>query len=110
MLLTDSSFEDALADSVTEDKMPKSAFKDIFAAALINAGYLYGASIHSIRLQLGKKIDGKLPSAQRCTRWLLRSSYGSHSHRPLANSGDAGKFTAVQRSQHLTQSDPSVFG
>jgi len=58
--------------------MPKSAFKDIFAAALINAGYLYGASIHSIRLQLGKKIDGK--------------------------------FTAVQRSQHLTQSDPSVFG
>jgi hypothetical protein len=92
MLLTDSSFEDALADSVTEDKMPKSAFKDIFAAALINAGYLYGASIHSIRLQLGKKIDGKLPSAQRCTRWSLRSSYGSHSHRPLANSGDAGSL------------------
>jgi hypothetical protein len=31
-------------------------------------------------------------------------------HRPLANPGDAERYTPVQRSQHLTQQDTRVFG
>jgi hypothetical protein len=54
-----------LADGITEDKMPKSAFWDMFRRTMRKAGYLCGTSMHSIRRQLGKKVDGKLPTAQR---------------------------------------------
>src|SRR5690349_17355209 len=37
--------------------MPKSAFCQIFKTTLLNAGYFYQASVHSIRRQLGKKVD-----------------------------------------------------
>jgi hypothetical protein len=44
-----------LADGITEDKMPKSAFWDMFRRTMRMAGYLCGTSMHSIRRQLGKK-------------------------------------------------------
>ncbi|KAL2440885.1 hypothetical protein ABEF95_008226 [Exophiala dermatitidis] len=66
------------ADGVTDEPMPKSAFLAIYEKTLKNAGYFCRTSIHSIRRQLGKKVDEK--------------------------------YTAVQRSQHLTQADPRVFG
>ena len=61
-----------LADGITEDKMPKSAFWDMFRRTMRKAGYLCGTSMHSIRRQLGKKVDGKLPTAQ-CYRTLIAS-------------------------------------
>jgi hypothetical protein len=54
-----------LAEGITEDKMPKSAFCQMFRKTMRKAGYLCGTSMHSIRRQLGKKVDGKLPTAPR---------------------------------------------
>ncbi|KAL8653930.1 MAG: hypothetical protein Q9210_001802 [Variospora velana] len=45
------------ADGVTDEPMPKSAFTNIFHNAFLNAGYLCATSIHTIRRQLGKKVD-----------------------------------------------------
>jgi tRNA C32,U32 (ribose-2'-O)-methylase TrmJ len=45
---------------------------------LKNVEYLYATSIHTIRRQLGKKVDER--------------------------------YAEVQRSQHLTQGDPCLFG
>lgn len=42
---------------VTDDPMPRSAFSQIFQSTLLNAGYFCQASVHSIRRQLGKKVD-----------------------------------------------------
>lgn len=47
------------AGGVTDDPMPKGAFLAIFKSTLINAGYLWGVSIHAIRRQLGKGADSK---------------------------------------------------
>ena len=66
------------AGGVTDEPMPGSAFSQIFQSTLVNAGYLCAASVHSIRRQLGKKVDEL--------------------------------YTEVQRSQHLTQAHPRVFG
>ena len=63
---------------VTDEPMPKSAFTDIFRSTFRNAGFLCATSIHTIRRQLGKKVDEL--------------------------------YTEVQRSQHLTQADPRIFG
>ena len=66
------------AGGVTDEPMPRSAFSQIFQSTLLNAGYNYAATVHSIRRQLGKKVDEL--------------------------------YTEVQRSQHLTQADPRIFG
>lgn len=66
------------AKGVTDEPMPRFAFVDIFRTILILAGYFCATSIHTIRRQLGKKVDER--------------------------------YTEVQRSQHLTQGDPRVFG
>jgi Protein of unknown function (DUF3435) len=47
------------AEGVTDEPMPKSVFLAIYEKSLKNAGYLCGTSIHAIRRQLGKKVDGK---------------------------------------------------
>jgi hypothetical protein len=39
--------------------MPKAAFLAIFEKTIKNAGYLCSTSIHAIRRQLGKKVDGE---------------------------------------------------
>ena len=46
-------------DGETDEKMPKEAFLRIFRETLKNAGYFCGTSIHAIRRNLGKKVDGK---------------------------------------------------
>ena len=66
------------AGGMTDEPMPRSVFHQIFQSTFLNAGYFYIASVHSIRRQLGKKVD-KL-------------------------------YTEVQRSQHLTQTEPRIFG
>ena len=66
------------AGGLTDEPMPGSAFSQIFQSTLLNAGYFCAASVHSIRRQLGKKVDEL--------------------------------YTEVQRSQHLTQADPRIFG
>lgn len=48
------------ADGVTDKPMPKSAFLSIHETILKNAGDFCGTSIHTIRRQLGKKIDGEI--------------------------------------------------
>jgi hypothetical protein len=50
------------ADGVTEERMPKAAFVDIYKTSLRNSGYPTTASIHAIRRHLGKKVDGELSS------------------------------------------------
>lgn len=53
------------AGGVTDEPMPKSAFSRIFQSTLLNAGYFCQASIHSIRRQLGKKVDEIYTEVQR---------------------------------------------
>jgi hypothetical protein len=48
------------ANGVTEEPMPKSAFTAIFNKTLQNAGYLCSTSVHAIRREIGKKVDGKI--------------------------------------------------
>ena len=48
------------SEGVTTKAMSKSMFDRIHNSSLENAGYLYRGSIHSIRRNLGKKVDGKL--------------------------------------------------
>ena len=43
---------------VTRAKWPRSSFLQIFKQTLVNAGYFSSASIHQIRRNLGKKLDG----------------------------------------------------
>jgi hypothetical protein len=94
----------------TEEKMPKKAFLRIFAAMMKKAGYFCGTSIHAVRRNLGKKVDGKSHSSKP----LLASSLSSL--RPAAFAPAnwltlcPERYSAVQRSQHLTQADPRVFG
>jgi hypothetical protein len=47
-----------MVDGVTDEPMPKEAFRDIFKSTLKNSGYLCRTSIHIIRRALGKKVDG----------------------------------------------------
>lgn len=44
---------------MTDESMSKAAFLAIYEKTLKNAGYLCGTSIHAIRWQLGKKVDGE---------------------------------------------------
>ena len=53
------------AGSVTDEPIPRSAFSQIFQSTLVNAGYLCAASVHSIRRQLGKKVDELYTEVQR---------------------------------------------
>jgi len=50
------------ADGVTDEPMRKSAFLAIHESTMKNAGYLCGTSIHTIRRELGKMVDGKIPT------------------------------------------------
>lgn len=45
------------ARRVNDEPMPRSAFSQIFQSTLLNAGYFCAASVHSIRRQLGLKVD-----------------------------------------------------
>jgi hypothetical protein len=47
------------AHGVTEEPMPLHAFLDIWRSTLVNADYLWGPSMHAVRRNLGKGIDGK---------------------------------------------------
>jgi hypothetical protein len=75
-----------------------------------NAGYLCGTSIYAVRRQLGKKVDGESSISHNMILQppYLRRSSGCFIKR-LTNLV-AEKYTSVQRSQHLTQADPRVFG
>ena len=42
--------------------MPRSSFNAMFKSTLINAGYLYGPSIHAIQRHLSKGTDSELVS------------------------------------------------
>lgn len=46
-------------DGVTNQPMARDTFTDIFRKMLLSAGYFCGTSIHAIRRQLGKRVDGK---------------------------------------------------
>ncbi|KAL8974222.1 MAG: hypothetical protein Q9197_001535 [Variospora fuerteventurae] len=62
-----------MADGITNEPMPKFAFTNIFHKAFLNAGYLCGISIHTIRRQLGKKVDelhaAELSAGRRLESW-----------------------------------------
>ncbi len=45
---------------VTEDPLPQSTFERIFKDIIKSSGYFGDATIHAIRRDLGKKLDGKL--------------------------------------------------
>ena len=76
---------------VTNEPLPKAAFERIFKKVLEQSGYFGYATVHAIRRYLGKKVDGKPIDID-----YLEASLTSN----------AEKYTAVERSQHLTQSDP----
>lgn len=50
---------------MTDESMPRSAFSQIFQSALLNVGYFCAAFVHSIRRQLGKKVDELYIEVQR---------------------------------------------
>ena len=52
------------AGGVTDERMPKSAFLNIYKNGLINTGYPCGPSVHSIRRGLDKKVDSKIASPE----------------------------------------------
>ena len=52
------------ADGVTEQPMPSTAFLDIWRSTLVNAGYIWGPSVHAVRRSLGKAIDGTYQSSE----------------------------------------------
>jgi hypothetical protein len=54
-----------------EEKWSKSAFLRIYRAMLCKAGYFCGASIHAVRRNLGKKVDGRSGSSKRLSCWFL---------------------------------------
>ena len=80
---------------ITNEPLPKAAFERIFKKVLEQSGYFGYAIVHAIRRYLGKKVDGK-PIDINYLKALLTSNTES--------------YTVVERSQHLTQSDPRVFG
>ena len=80
---------------VTDEPLPKATFERIFKRVLEQSGYFGNATIHAIRRCLGKMVDGK-PFHIICPEALLIKN--------------AERYTVVERSQHLTQSDPRVFG
>jgi hypothetical protein len=89
-------------DSALEKKIVRmsiSKFREIFKSTLRNAGYFVGGSIHQIRRCLGKKVDGKLVNA-----WKLFSPSFFLTFSFLE------RYTEVERSQHILQSDPRIFG
>ena len=49
------------AKGVTGEPISKSAFLAIYESTIKNAGHLCGTSIHTIKRELGKKIDGENP-------------------------------------------------
>lgn len=49
------------AEGVMDELMPKSAFLAIYESTMKNAGCLCGTSIHTIRRELGKKVDSENP-------------------------------------------------
>lgn len=53
-------------DGVTNQPMARDTFTDIFRKMLLSAGYFCGTSIHAIRRQLGKCVDGKRGCPQKC--------------------------------------------
>jgi hypothetical protein len=70
--------------------MPKKAFLRIFGAMMKKAGYFCGTTIHAVRRNLGKKVDGK-----------------SHSSKPLLASvtffSEAGGICACKLADALVQ-------
>ncbi|KAI4140001.1 MAG: hypothetical protein LQ341_003997 [Variospora aurantia] len=70
------------ADGVTDEPMPKSAITYIFHNAFLNAGYLCAISIHTIRRQLGKKVDelyaAELSAGRRLESWRRDRALRKH--------------------------------
>ena len=66
-----------LANGITEEKMPKSAFWDMFRRTMRKAGYLCGTAMHSIRQQLGKRSTVGFPRPNTAPHRLSRCPHGS---------------------------------
>ena len=49
------------AEGVTDEPIPKSEFLTIYESTMKIAGYLCGTFIHTMRRELGKKVDGESP-------------------------------------------------
>ena len=72
------------------------AFSQIYKSILQNAEYFCDSSIHIVRYYLGKIIDNKLCFySDFLYTWI-------HIHSEI--------YTEVECFQHLTQSDPHIFG
>ena len=84
-----------MSRGVTDEPLPKATFDGIFKKVLEQSGYFGNATIHAIRRCLGKMVDGK-QFYIRCPEALLINNIE--------------RYTAVERSQHLTQMDPRIFG
>jgi hypothetical protein len=80
---------------VTEDPWLLSSFTAMFREVLDIEGYSSGAGVHQIRRDLGKKVDSKQPLS---IQEFLGLTFA------------AGDYTEVERSQHILQSDPRIFG
>jgi len=84
------------AYGVKDEPMPIS-FLAVHESTMKNTGCLYGTSIHIIRRELGRRVDGKI-----LTHILVTSIWSSRTCCPIANSRDIEMYTKGQHSQHLT--------
>ena len=80
---------------VTNKPLPKAAFKRIVKKVLEQSRYFSYATVHFIQRYLRKKVDNK----------QINMGFSG-----ALSTNSAEKYTSIERSQHLTQSDPRVFG
>ena len=84
---------------VSTEPLSKKTFDRIIKSVFKLSGYFGHATVHAIRRYLGKKVNGKLPSkiSKKQNAVLLRKSI-------------IERYTEVERSQHITQTDTHVYG
>ena len=82
---------------VSTTPLSKKTFSRIIKSVLTLSGYFGTATIHAIRRYLGKKINGKFPNKNSDFKLRLRAI-------------NIEKYTEVERSQHITQTDTRVYG
>ena len=84
-----------MQQGVLEEPLPRATFDRIFKAVLQQSGYFGKATVHAIRRYLAKKVNGT-PLYMDRSQALLTDR--------------AERYTEVERSQHITQTDPRVYG
>ena len=85
-----------MRDGVSDEPLLKKNFDRILKSVFNLSGFFGPATVHAIRRFVGKKIDGEpVPGSFSTSFWLT---------------GPIARYTEVERSQHVLQGDPRVWG